>query len=414
MILSGRTYASRALFHSEAKLQAKKRRSTDESIPFELPPGLNLTSEESRGAESAGSEDGPETVSTITPTERKAFDTIFREISSRSNRPSRSHLADNVISLVVQDADRSSTRSSSRGNAVVDRDAALEKFPPSLRRAASMALGALNEDDAMKTDKSIHQQDVSNPTDDSMNSQSLGDGDLLDWDDDGLAVDNLVKTAAIEAHRRRERRRVENLMLSAESDFKLWKSMVEGVFRMVERLGIGEKGSLADKASRAGKKDAAKRKKDELNIYVHGPLYPLLLLRGLRLLDRAFAKPSQLALSVLPHVQELGLASYVLGASAPFYNTLMSIYWYRYGDVSAVFSLLEEMRRAGLSFDEDTRDLLRDMETALAPYANGQHGQFVKELTAMPEYEAAFDSRLPHWERVIQSSIDDKKREAVY
>jgi hypothetical protein len=203
-------------------------------------------------------------------------------------------------------------------------------------------------------------------------------------------------------------------MLSAESDFQLWKSMTKDVFSMVERLGIGDKGSLADKGSAANQEEAARRKKEELNIYVHGPLYPLLLLRGLRLLDRAFESPSQLALSVLPRVQELGLASYVLGASTPFYNTLMSIYWHRYGDVSAVFGLLEEMRRAGLSFDEDSLNLLRDIENALVPYAEGEHGQFVKELTAMPEYEAAFDSRLPHWEKVMQSSIDDKKREAVY
>lgn len=402
--LLARTSGSQCLFHSPTKLQARKRRSGDESIPFELPPGLDLTGDESTGGR-------PETVSTITPTERKAFDTIFREIASRSNRPSRAHLADNVISLVVQDADRSSTSSSSRRNTVVDRDAALEKFPPSLRKAASMALGTLQED---TEDQAAQQQEVTGLAEDSAVSQALGEGDLLDWADDGLAIDKLVKTATIGEHRRRERRRVEKWMTSAESDFKLWKSMTKDVFRMVERLGIGEKGSLADTRPPASKDEAAKRKKEDLNIYVHGPLYPLLLLRGLRLLDRAFETPSQLALSVLPRVQELGLASYVLGASTPLYNTLMSIYWYRYGDVSAVFSLLEEMRRAGLSFDEDTLELLRDMEKDMVPYAEGEHGPFVKELTAMPEYEAAFDSRLSHWERVIRSSIEEKQREAAY
>lgn len=391
--LVGRPPVSRCLFHSPAKLQAKfsKRRSSDESIPFELPPGLNLTSDESRGTD--GEAEGENEVSTITPTERRAFDSIFQEIASRSSRPSRSHLADNVISLIVQDADRSASGASSRRGPVVDRDAALEKFPPSLRKAASMALGALKEEDGVGTEQTVHQQDVN------------------DGDDDGLAIDKLVKTATIGEHRRRERRRVENWMLNAESDFKLWKSMAKDVFRMVHRLGIGENKSLADRAPPATPEEAAKRKKEELNIYVHGPLYPLLLLRGLRLLDRAYETPSQLALSVLPRVQELGLASYVLGASTPFYNTLMGIYWYRYGDVSAVFSLLEEMRRAGLSFDEESLEMLRDMETAMVPLAEGEQGQFVKELTAMPEYEAAFDSRLPHWEKVIQSSVEDKKRE---
>lgn len=400
--IRARSFLSRCLFHSSARLQARKRRSSDESIPFELPPGLDLSGDESTGGE-------PQTVSTITPTERKAFDTIFREIASRGKRPSRAHLADNVISLVVQDTDSQAPSSSPRGNAVVDRDAALEKFPPSLRKAASMALGTWQEDADQPP-----APEGSGLTADTGLSQSPEEVDLIDWADDGQAIDNFVKTATIEEHRGRERHRVENSMMSADSDFKLWKSMTKDVFRMVERLGIGEKVSLAGRGRPASRAEAAKRKKEELNIYVHGPLYPLLLLQGLRLLDRAFERPSRLALSVLPRVQQLGLASYVLGASTPFYNTLMGIYWYRYGDVSAVFNLLEEMRRAGLSFDEDTLALLRDMEKDMVLYAEGEQGSFVKELTAMPEYEAAFDSRLSHWERVIRSSIEDKRREAAY
>lgn len=402
--LFARSSASRCLFHSPAKLRARRRRSSDESIPFELPPGLDPTGDGATGGE-------PQTVSTITPTERKAFDTIFREIASRSNRPSRAHLADNIISLVVQDADRQPASSSPGRTAVVDRDVALEKFPPSLRKAASMALGTLQEG----TDQPPpSQQEHPGLARDDEVSQSLGETDLLDWADNGQVIDEFVKTATIEEHRRRERHRVEKSMASADSDFKLWNSMTKNVFRMVERLGIDEKGPSAGRRLPASRAAAAKRKKEELNIYVHGPLYPLLLLHGLRLLDKAFEAPSRLALTVLPRVRELGLASYVLGASTPFYNTLMGIYWYRYGDVSAVFNLLEEMRRAGLSFDQDTLELLRDMEKDMVLYADGEHGPFVKELTAMPEYEAAFDSRLSHWERVIQSSIEDKKREAAY
>jgi hypothetical protein len=356
------------------------------------------------GEEAASGEQ--EAASTITPKERQTFNSIFQEIASRGHRPSRAHLADNVISLVVQDAERSA--SSRHATTVVDRDVALDKFPPSLRRAASLALDSLQED----ADELAHRQGPSASTGDP--AQLLGEDELLDWADNGQAIDELVKTATIEEHRRSERRRVEKSMTDAESDVDLWKSMTENVFGMVERLGIGENASTPGKKRPASKEEAARRKKEQLNIYVHGPLYPLLLLRGLRLLDTAFRAPSQLALSVLPRVQELGLASYVLGASTPFYNTLMGIYWHRYGDVSAVFSLLEEMRRAGLSFDEDTLELLQDMEKDMSPYAEGERGSFVQELTAMPEYEPVFDSRLPHWERVIRGAIEDKKREAAF
>ena len=39
---------------------------------------------------------------------------------------------------------------------------------------------------------------------------------------------------------------------------------------------------------------------------LYGPLYPSFLLLGLRLLDRSFAKPSPLALSILPRIKSLG------------------------------------------------------------------------------------------------------------
>jgi hypothetical protein len=279
-----------------------------------------------------------------------------------------------------------------------------------------MALGAMEDPDNIQQYAEADEKDLAKLSREEAAARRLGQGDVLDWEDDSTAIDQLVKTATIGEHRRREQHRVEQQMADAGSDFMLWKSMTKDVFRMVDRLGISEKTAPQKDAATADAEHISKRKKKDLNVYVHGPLYPLLLLKGLRLLDKAFEKPSALALSVLPRVKELGLASYVLGASMPFYNTLMGIYWYRYGDVGAVFNLLEEMRRAGLSFDEDTLEILRDMDRTLLPYAEGEKGLFVKELTAMPEYEPAFDSRLPHWENIIQGSIEDRnsKRPAIF
>lgn len=407
----------RSFSHAPANIQSRRqprRHRSDEdhedySIPFDLPPGIDLTTRESgrvTGAE-AEAEAEAEAQSTITPTERKTFDSIFHEIAERRRSTGMSQIANNVINLVVQDAERSSRNSAAGPGTVSDRDAALGKFPPSLRKVARIALGSMEDNDAPVTRQLQADPGAADASPEMLAARSLGEGELLDWDDDGLAIDQLVKTATIGEHRRRERRRIEKWMNLAESDFDLWKSMTKDVFGMVEKLGIGEKSGSQDEAPAPGKTRS-------FNVYIHGPLYPLMLLRGLRLLDKAFDKPSPLALSILPRIQQLGLASYVLGASTPFYNTLMGIYWYRYGDVSAVFGLMEEMRRAGLSFDTESLGILRDMESTLTPYANGASGQFVQELTAMPEYEAALDSRLSHWERVIQSSIEDKKPEPVY
>ncbi|RKU41588.1 hypothetical protein DL546_005147 [Coniochaeta pulveracea] len=403
--------ARRALLRafSNTSTRPRRPRPADDAIPFELPSDVQHDVTLHGGSES-------QTPSTITPTERKAFDAIFQEIATRGARSSRSQAADQVINLVVQDAIGESYKPPSRQTDVMDRDAALEKFPPSLRKAASMALGAMEDPDNIQQYAEADVKDLAKLSREEAAARKLGQEDVLDWEDDTTAIDQLVKTATIGEHRRREQHRVEQELSSAESDFDLWKSITKDVFSMVDRLGISEKTTPKTDPAPANAEHVSKRNKKDLNVYVHGPLYPLLLLRGLRLLDKAFEKPSALALSVLPRVKELGLASHVLGASMPFYNTLMGIYWYRYGDVGAVFNLLEEMRRAGLSFDEDSLEIIRDIDRTLVPFAEGESGQFVKELTSMPEYEPAFDSRLPHWENIIQGSIEDRnsKRPAIY
>lgn len=147
---------------------------------------------------------------------------------------------------------------------------------------------------------------------------------------------------------------------------------------------------------------------------IYGPLYPMLLVTSLRLLDKHFSQPSQLALSVLPRVKELGVASYVLGVSTAFYNYLLGIYWGRYGDVSSVLAHLEEMRHAGLYFDKDTFSTVARVSSWLTEMANGEHGAFLREAMSMPEYEVALRSRLRHWTNEITRSIVERRDDLGY
>ena len=56
--------------------------------------------------------------------------------------------------------------------------------------------------------------------------------------------------------------------------------------------------------------------------------------RGAR---RALLSP--LTFSLLPRIKELGLESFVLGVSTPFYNELLEIYWKRRGDLLGMMGL---------------------------------------------------------------------------
>lgn len=165
---------------------------------------------------------------------------------------------------------------------------------------------------------------------------------------------------------------------------------------MVDKLGIGEGQQLSKGKSKKHrrKKNAGSEDSRELSMDVYGPLYPSLLHHALRLFDQGFAKSSPLALSMLPRIKQLGLASYVLGVPTSFYNSLMSILWYRYNNVPAVLGLWDEMHHAGLSYDEHSRRILVSAQESLQPYADGDKGPFVGEILTAAEFGPAVQSRV--------------------
>ena len=202
-----------------------------------------------------------------------------------------------------------------------------------------------------------------------------------------------VITAQDEA-RTKERARIENLLVNAPSDIALWAVMEKEVFSLIPRLGLGveaEKGkdgpSIRDRRTRKGKLLAAEAAADaakeaeartspapssmpdvglveppkKLEMAIYGPLYPSLLLRSLQLLNSGFQKSSPLTLNVLPRIKSLGLASHILGASTPFYNELMRVYYYTYSDFKGVAKLLLEMLNSGQEMDQDTHKVVMEI-----------------------------------------------------
>ncbi len=92
-------------------------------------------------------------------------------------------------------------------------------------------------------------------------------------------------------------------------------------------------------------------------LYIISRLYPAALLLALRLFVTNFPS-SPLPLAILPHTRSLGPTSYVLGASASFYNTLIDLRWDVYSDLRSVDGLLSEMERSGVEFDIGTWNTL--------------------------------------------------------
>lgn len=408
-----------------------RRRKVDrDPIPFELPP-------EVENPDTVGGA-GPGDTGTITPVEREAFDKIFQEISDKGKnlptvtpkRDSTSGLAQTEptflkdlyslgpfsLSAIIQDAAEKHAHTNPGVNGLdplsplestysaADREQALLQFPPSLRRAARTAYGMMES-----------------ARDTPVATEGGGQEDL------GLQMDaievvssrnNLGKKVEVEASRRQARLTIKAMMDKAENDFELWDVVEKEVFTLVEKLGLAasEPPPEPNKAKRRRKKKAAAEEdeaavaasKPRLNMDTYGPIYPMLLLDALHLFEKKFSRPSPLAFNLLPRIKQLGAPSYVLGVSTSFYNKLLSIMWDRFGDAVGVMTLLEEMRHAGLQFDEETKSVLHQVERVLRGADRGDSGYFLKKMMRMPEYEPLLKQRLANWNRHIDWNINQR------
>ncbi|KAI0547760.1 hypothetical protein F4679DRAFT_356160 [Xylaria curta] len=399
-------------------LHATTRRTKGSTIPFDYELGqadqdTSTTEVASRG--------------TITPSERQIFERIFADIKARGLKPTVKDdggPVDSTIStvtgplrLITQQAafdagqarPATVTAPADLSGAAKDRAKVLLRFPPPLRGAAEKALNT------------ISQQAKSTQYD----TTAIEEDEFID-DEWHEPAHTPAQTIELEAQRSSERTRIEGLITSATSDFELWDILEREVFTMPARLGIVKSTAQSDEAGAspvATERDNSSTGDDvsdpgdsqKLSLYVHGPLYPAYLLLALRRLDTAFSAPSSLVFSILPRIKELGLESYVLGASTPFFNELLTIYWTRRGDLSGVLNLLEEMRHCGLYFDTRTSNILEQIDEAVSRLASGkERNGFGQALMLMPEYEHSQRDRIRHWHKEVDLSVQERQDDIGY
>jgi hypothetical protein len=350
--------------------------------------------------------------STITDSERSAFQKIFSDIFERSRRftknlESGDPFTEESVDASEEPTDRRKSKSKladifndailhrDRNKIREDMESVVSQYPPALRAAAAQAIG-------IAADK----------------ERSTG-----------------MDTEQLEALREPERLRIESMMNAARTDFELWEVMEREVFPLIPKLGLGDAPQMKEEVSTKSKKKNRRnilKKSDptseevsehpSLNssmgsgaehgtspLAIYGPLYPSFLLLGLRLLDRSFAKPSPLALSLLPKIKSLGFISHVLGASTQFYNELLRIYRYRHDDFRGIHNLLSEMELSALDLDEETMEIVLDiMKTQLSVH-RGDKGSAIRALWSMPEFAP---NKFRSWRDKIAHAMGERELEA--
>ncbi|PTB65755.1 hypothetical protein BBK36DRAFT_1120507 [Trichoderma citrinoviride] len=376
----------------------RTKRPADNAIPFQW---------EAEDRELAGSD--ADRVSTITPSEAQIFRGIFHEIAegkmpaSKRRSPMR-HLqgrfqagSDAPASSSDKDSSRSSARSSAEKARISEfRDKFLSRYPRSLQNAAQVALG-LHE---VRPRDAEAEQDAAQMME-------------LEGDDEAARVEREL----LELERSKECERVEALMKACKTDAELWSVMEREVFSLPEKLHIAQ--AKQSGTSPRGPKGRKKAKAEETNqsalservMNIHGPLYSRFLTTALDLFDSAFARPSPYIFQILPRIKELGLPSFVLGVSTPFYAKLADIYWRRFGDASSALDMLHEMNSAGLFANAEVNGLISQLRNELHACAWGGQGPFVMAMMESPPYDGALMQRLEEVVEMIGQSSQDRLKD---
>lgn len=395
--------------------QQRQRRANpknDQSIPFEL-------GEEDQHLTTGDPEGGPGQTSTITPSEAEIFKGIFDEIAQ--GRIAKARKRQRGAAAVIGDSseikfgedlenlkrkvDLASDEQLNEGmKSIVDqfrstdsRDAFLQRYPVSLRQAAETALGKFELDPV---------------------SARLADTTELD-EEEARKQKEWAKCMKIQEA---EKERVEALMQGCQTDADLWKLMEHEVFSLPAKLGIVQQ-PLKGKRSRKKKQSVpeatdtaadqqaeAPATEERLSMDIHGPLYPHYLTLGLELFDTAFSRPSMYSFNILPRVKDLGLPSYVLGVTTPFYLKLAQIHWNRFGDAVSAFDMLEEMASLGLSANEEMAVLLAKIRDDLHACTWGAQGAFAMAIMQAAPYDTALMHRLEAAEKYVRRSFALQKR----
>lgn len=358
--------------------------------------------------------------STITDSERRAFQNIFAEMFSDQKHSTKS---DPDTSSPKVDAKQSLDSILSEALALNAQNKAKKEnivnaWPGALRPAVAKAIGLTDEDtDVMSVEDN--------------------EGDKSGADEQ---VDEL------ESSREPERQRVDTLMRNAKTDVDLWDVMDREVFSLVPRLGLDEKASDASTKPATKKKQKAP-KPNHVGRYIkrenrqepytplritdanettapanrlgnvldpatgneipalafYGPLYPSYLLLGIRLLDREFAKPSPLALSVLPKIKSLGAISHVLGASPALYNEILHIYLYRHQDLQSMTATLKDMYASAVPANRESLAIIDEALRLARRAARGTEGIPTQQLwSVVPQFST---KKLFDWRQRIINGL---------
>ena len=225
--------------------------------------------------------------------------------------------------------------------------------------------------------------------------------------------------------------KVIRLLDAAGTDVQIWKVLEQHVFSAIKKL-IEEieqqrktEKMLRKKVKRAtvsakthASKSSAPLKRQNLTKEEPIPLlsilqrnYPIHLLHALRLLRRHHPT-SPYCLTLLPFITTLGPISYVLGATSRLYNELIYLKFAVYNDLHGVADLLQEMAKKGVEYDEVTWMVVKNMIRNRYRATKGLQGSLMMKWWGLRGVEEGFN-RVQYLGRKVKKEVLDQELNRV-
>ena len=201
---------------------------------------------------------------------------------------------------------------------------------------------------------------------------------------------------AIERAAKADRRSMTKILAQAQTDVEVWQALQE---RVLNRVAAATNDSSAITTEEKPPFSTLPEGITDLQILTVN--LPTHIIRIFRLFRDDFPA-SPLALAILPTLKGLGPRAFALGASIALYNSHMRMLFIRYPlSLHHIIDVLEEMDREVYAFDHQTSGLLATILTHAAKATRGEMGEGVKAVWSTERMRKSV-SGIYHWMRVVQ------------
>jgi hypothetical protein len=352
-----------------------------DDIPFEHEEGaLPPTIEEAQSARKT----------TITDTERAAFEKLYRTFKAQGQGRSKNHDGehdelDQIADEYYEDDEDSSSNSLDK---VFD---AVLQGSPRLRHAQKDGTSLVPNLKKTGEPWAPGTEDASTVPDTPQNRKKLA----------VKAERERIKKTHLE-----ERERVDELIKTSQTDFQVWRVLDREVFDQLRELDL-------DKANMTSKKEPSKPNSQKtkgkpntataVDTRMLFANYPHHVLTALQVLRSHFPR-SPLPLTILPTIKALGHSSYALGATTQLYKHLLRTAWVQQSSYTMIDTLLADMDAHAVEFDAEILEML---DGVIREYEMARSGKLGRELELVYGMEIWLDgiSKITAWRDVVAKKL---------